>query len=80
MESLNLELECCKCGSNCSAHNTVGFVGRGRWVPSEIDESEGETPGIEMNNVKFLRAICEECFMQDNDLCRFFNKLGMQTR
>jgi len=32
------------------------------------------------DNVKFGIYICQRCFMEDSDLCAFFNKLDMRIR
>ena len=35
-------------------------------------------PSVE--NVKFERFVCSECFLVDSDLCAFFNKLDLRIR
>lgn len=44
-----------------------------------IVENDGQTSCV-LNNIKFSRMICTKCFLTDEDLCRFFNKLDLQVR
>ena len=32
------------------------------------------------DNIKFSIYICSNCYLNDEDLCRFFNKLGLRVR
>lgn len=32
------------------------------------------------DNIKFDLFICQKCFLEDEDLCRFFNRLGRRVR
>ena len=91
-EHMVLERHCCSCKKVITGkedeHATVAFVGRGRYLDNlggEIDDPdeygiEEDQPVVVMNNTKFLRAICEACFLEDPDLCRFFNRIGLRSR
>lgn len=34
----------------------------------------------DQENIKFDLYLCQECFLKDEDLCRFFNRLGHRVR
>jgi len=34
----------------------------------------------EDDNVKYERFICQKCFLEDPDLCAFFNRIGDRVR
>ena len=40
-----------------------------------------EDPGnLVQDYIKFRIYICKKCFLEDPDLCRFFNKIGCRVR
>ncbi len=82
--SITVESECALCkrqfartGENEAEMIGVFVRGYAEVAPNEDKPSENVCV---LENVKFSRMVCEECFLTDPDLCRFFNKIGCQMR
>ena len=43
-------------------------------------EDEDEAGDIAMERIKANVFVCTDCYMNDPDLCQFFNKIGMNIR
>jgi hypothetical protein len=48
----------------------------------EIVDSDGEMTSDDPSreDIKFEYYLCERCWLEDEDLCRFFNKIGLRVR
>ncbi len=69
-------MQCTKCGAELVDGNGDGRfaeIRRGR-VSLSADYEDTKW------DVKFSRYFCEKCFLEDPDLCAFFNKLGLRIR
>jgi len=58
-----------------------GFLGRCARITRGDFRFDADGEYIpEDENIKFERFICSKCFLEDQDLCRFFNKLDLRVR
>lgn len=55
-------------------------IRRGDFAYDVDSHGEIESDNAKQTNIKFDRSICAKCFMEDENLCRFFNKLGLLVR
>ena len=39
-----------------------------------------DSPGLYKDRVKFSLYLCKKCFLEDPDLCRFFNRINCGVR
>jgi hypothetical protein len=74
------EIDCECCGKRIY-YDESGFLGRcARITRGDFRfHADGEYDA-EHENVKFERFICSRCFLEDPDLCAFFNKIGLRVR
>lgn len=79
--SNSLECACCKrliALLNGVSENCVR-ISRGR-LALVIHNNEIKIEDQDNDRINFERHLCFKCFMEDPDLCRFFNKLNLQVR
>jgi|LUMF01.1.fsa_nt_gb hypothetical protein len=84
-DTIRCETDCVVCGKILQPTGEdrcemVAFVGRGKAEVCPNEDDHGNSDVCLVDNIKFLRMICETCFLEDGDLCRFFNKLGLRVR
>lgn len=47
---------------------------------ARIERGDFDLENRSNDNVKFDLFICQTCYLEDGDLCRFFNRLGRRVR
>lgn len=84
-ERIICEADCVVCGNEFKPTEPDGdaemiaCVLRGYAEVCPNEDSPDQTVCV-LENIKFSRMICGKCFMEDEELCRFFNKLGLRVR
>lgn len=86
-EQITVESECVCCGRElqCTEPDKgaemIAVVARGyaEVCPNEDSPSQNVCV-LDGHSIKFSRMICGKCFLEDEDLCRFFNKLNLRIR
>lgn len=72
-------IHCCVC-KRAIRRDEDGFLERCARISRGDFRFEDDHEDHDASNIKFERFVCEKCFLEDEDLCRFFNKLGMNIR
>lgn len=72
------QLYCTICKAPLLDKDQFGIFAEIRRAKFQMDEEANEIP--EETSVKFNRFICEPCYLNDPDLCRFMNKIGCRVR
>lgn len=67
---------CAVCNAPLLDHDHFGMFAQLRRAKFQFDD-EGEVDEV---NVKAELDVCERCWLEDPDLCRFFNKIGWRMR
>lgn len=81
-DRINLQtVDCCACGADipvtAGSTEKCAKISRGNFA---IPDRAGRIPDDVTDNIKFDRYVCLKCFLEDEDLCRFFNKLELRVR
>ena len=81
-ERITVESDCVVCGRRYEPTEMDGpaemiaVILRGYAEVCPNEDSPGQNVCV-LENIKFSRMICGKCFLEDVDLCRFFNRLGL---
>ena len=83
---MTLKCECCEAElpvshgvtEQCCRISRGYFEVEGDVSDDEYFEAEGEVSDDEY--IKAELFLCTKCYLEDEDLCRFFNKIGWRVR
>lgn len=77
MTEARTAIQCASCGADIAVSDgsteRCCRIERGCFRFSEDSERSEDY-------IKFGRYICQKCFLEDPDLCRFFNRIGCRVR
>lgn len=76
------QITCSICGKPLLNREGMGHFAEIRRGYFSIDEDckSPEDDTIFCDNIKFNRFLCEECYLNDPDFCKFMNKIGCNMR
>ena len=69
-------MKCEVCKKEIGEGERHARIERGNFAATDEDNDADRNK----DHIKFGIHICQSCFLSDEDLCRFFNKLGHRIR